>query len=344
MDNYQLEIDFQSASDEEIKDWLISKKVLFVTNSIMLPGSTFVSSVRTYFEYIPIHNFYVVPGVSNNKPFYGLNAFLDLTAKFLTERVFMQYDYVIYIDEDAFITDFKSMIDDFADFISEDKYCLAGPQDGGVFCHRNHISLFFNSFISFWNMKMLRRATTAQEFIKVVNDIASHKPNEFSYFIKKLQTENPTLLRTMKEDAQRSIWKVKDYRMAQFDENGETPYAQVVKNDLNNPVEPHQVPYSNTNDTETGNFEPYYLIEEAFVLVTKKPILYLYATDYYNKDEDNEEMDNTGLTSAVFHPFTNKMYCVHTWFSRAYSKYPINKLMLEHTNRINKVILKYGKV
>jgi hypothetical protein len=65
------------------------------------------------------------------------------------------FDYVIYIDEDCFITDFYSLVNEFMNF-TESGCVLAGPQDGGVFCHRNHSRLMINTFLSFWNIKLLR--------------------------------------------------------------------------------------------------------------------------------------------------------------------------------------------
>ena len=54
--------------------------------------------------------------------------------------------------------------------------------------------------------------------------------------------------------ADESINKCKEFRINTF--NKETsPYAEVVKNDKSNAIEPNQVPYSVNND---DSYEPYY--------------------------------------------------------------------------------------
>ena len=135
----------------KIKTYLASNKVCFVTNSLAMPSTLLVSSLKTYIEYIPIQNFWLIPGIRDNKPFYGIDAFLLMLNYFLSNK---NFDYVIYIDEDCFITDFYSLVNEFMNF-TESGCVLAGPQDGGVFCHRNHSRLMINTFLSFWNIKLL---------------------------------------------------------------------------------------------------------------------------------------------------------------------------------------------
>ena len=78
----------ENYSDIEIKKWISDNKILFVTNSICQPGGTFLSSIRTYIDYIPVHNFIVIPGIRDNKPYYGLDVFLELTGLSLSERIY----------------------------------------------------------------------------------------------------------------------------------------------------------------------------------------------------------------------------------------------------------------
>jgi len=33
---------------------------------------------------------------------------------------------------------------------------MSGIPDGGILCHRNHSRLMVNTFLSFWNIKLLR--------------------------------------------------------------------------------------------------------------------------------------------------------------------------------------------
>ena len=134
------------------KVWLANNKVCFVTNSIGMPSSLFIASLKTYIDYIPIQNFWMIPGIRDNAPFYGLNAFVYMLDYMLQAN---RYDYVIYIDEDCFIADFNELIDEFKEFVNGE-YCLAGSPDGGVMCHRNHSKMMINTFLSFWNIKLLR--------------------------------------------------------------------------------------------------------------------------------------------------------------------------------------------
>ena len=332
---------FAGYTTEDIKEWLTEKKVLFVTNPMCRPGTTFLSSIKTYIDYVPIHNFHIIYGIVNDKPFYGVDAFLEMIAKCYSDSSFKKFDYVIYIDEDAFITDFKSMLSIFYNFIENDEFCLAGPQDGGVICHRNHKGMMINTFISFWNMKMLRNVSKPNDFLKVLNEINASQDMAYTKFETLLKQRHPDTYSKMFNVSNAMIICIEDYRKKTFNNKGESPYCNIVRDDPNNPVEPHQTPYS--VGKETNNYEPYYIIEQAMVLLTGLPIYYMNATDYYNPEESDVEMDNSGLTSAVYDN-TWGLFCVHTWFSRGYSKWPKNNMMLEHTKRINKVITKYGKI
>ena len=67
-----------------LKQWLSDRKVLFVTNSMLRPGGTFLASLLTYAEEIPIHNIAVIPGTKQlirssgevyELPRYGIDVF-----------------------------------------------------------------------------------------------------------------------------------------------------------------------------------------------------------------------------------------------------------------------------
>lgn len=333
----------ENYSDIEIKKWISDNKVLFVTNSICQPGGTFLSSIRTYIDYIPVHNFVVIPGTRDNKPYYGRDVFLELSGLALSDRIYKKFDYIVYIDEDAFICDFKALMEEFCSFMKNDSYCLAGPQDGGIFCHRNHAHYMINTFLSFWNLKLLRESTDARKFIDMLNLINADKRNTYKTFLN-LLNKNSELSKTVYSLADDMVDRVKKYREENFP-NGETSYSETVKNDPNNSIEPHQVPYSYKDFEEHNNFEPYYIIEQVYVLLTKKPIKYLFATDYYDADLSDEETDNSGLTSAIYSDDdSHKLIAVHTWFARAYSRWPRVELQLNHTKRINKIIKRFGSI
>lgn len=329
---------FNDFSDVQLKQWLSDNRVLFVTNSNLLPGSTFLASMRTYIDYLPVHNFYVISGLQEPKPFYGLNVFFDLIRLSISKTTLQFFDYIIYIDEDAFVADFRDMMNVFYDFMKEDKFCMGGIQDGGVICHRNHSKLFVNTFLSFYNLKQVRASEmTVSALVDFCNELVKHD-NNYEVFINRLKTEKSELYAKMNELADNNIELVREYRKKYFI-NSEVPYCETVKNDPDNSIEPHQVPYSSRDDEEKKNFEPYYIIEQALVWFTELPVYYMFATDLFDKDET--ECDNSGLTSVVFGSDDTKAV-VHTWFSRAYTKWPQHKVQLKHTKRINTVIEKYG--
>jgi hypothetical protein len=325
-----------------LKKWISDNNILFVTNSSMKPGGIFLSSIRTYIDKIPIHNFTVYPGIVSDKPFYGIDVFFQMTKDIYTDPRYNKFDYVIYIDEDAFIVNFEKLIDEFMLFMKNDDYCLGGPQDGGVFCHRNHSSIMINTFISFWNVKLLRKSGKFKDFINIAKKITAYPKTSMKLFIEMLSSDG-NLDKFMKNTANDVIKRTTEFRKNTYGliPSGDTPYCDTVRNDEMNPVERNQIPYS-YSFSEKENFEPYYLIEQCYILMTHKPIYYMFSTDYY----DNDDVDKfSGLTSAVYtDEDAHELIAVHTWFSRLYSKFPSNNIMLMHTNRINKIIIKYGKI
>lgn len=336
-----MEKKFNEYSEAKLKSWISEKKILFVTNSTLMPGGMYLSSLRTYIDYIPIHNMFIVPGLNNDKPYYGIKVFYEMTMRCIIESLFKKYDYIIYIDEDAFVNDFHSLMNIFYDFYKNDEYCMAGIQDGGVICHRTHSKLMVNTFVSFWNIKKLRdNNVTPNMFNDVINMIVEKNDESYLKFRNIMKENHNDLYLKMNELADKNIERVKEYREKNFI-NGEVPYCETVKNDPNNPIEPHQIPYSFKDEKENNNFEPYYVIEQAYILLTGCPIYYMYATDLFNKEET--ECDNSGLTSVILND-EDEPVVVHTWFTRAYTKYPVIEKQLYHTNRINTVIEKYGKL
>lgn len=335
----------------EIKTWLSQNKVCFVTNSICLPSSLLIPSLKTYIEYIPIQNFWVIPGIKDNKPFYGLDAFLLMFSYMLSNK---NFDYVIYIDEDCFINNFESLIKEFKNFV-QSGCCLAGPQDGGVFCHRNHSRFMINTFLSFWNIKLLRDKTIS------FNDIITYISNEFEKnpntlhkeFINKLiNNKDKVLYKYMNGESMKMISNSKIFRETRVDlPDHETPYCKTVRDDPDNKIEPHQIPYSYKDDEEP-NFEPYYILEQTLVILSDTPIYYLFGTDLYDSDfvKNNCTFDLSGLTSAIYsQDIKNEFYdtdliAVHTWFSRGYTKWPTTQQQLKHTKRINSIIKNFSRI
>lgn len=333
-------------NSNNIKTWLSQNKVCFVTNSMAIPSTLLIPSLKTYIEYIPIQNFWLIPGIYNNESFYGFKAFLTMLQYMLNNN---HFDYVIYIDEDCFINDFESLIEEFKIFCSKD-YCLAGVQDGGVICHRNHSKFLVNTFLSFWNIKLLREKNiTFDKILSYINDKVK-SDGIFSDFYNKLKF-NEHLFSVFEELSTMNINAVTEYRNNH--NSNEPVYCDTVRNDVNNPIEPNQIPYTYDDDNAVSNFEPYYIIEQALIILTESPIYYMFATDLCNDDyiKSQVNFDISGLTSAVYaripyDPIFNehKLIAVHTWFSRAYTKWPSTPLQLAHTKRINTIIKEFSKI
>ena len=178
---------------EQIQDFIYNNKICVVTNSKCMPGTTFLASMRTYLDYVPTHNFMVIPGYNtkNHTPYYGEEAFSYMIVTLYEKK----FDYAIYIDDDCFISNMSALIEEFKKFMNSGK-CLAGVQDGTVICHRNHSQIFVNTFISFWNIKNLKINKFLEERNKLVNFTFNYE--EFKHDI------NPELYQELKSNAKES--------------------------------------------------------------------------------------------------------------------------------------------
>lgn len=259
------------------------------------------------------------------------------------EHPLYNFNYIIYIDDDCFITDFHVLVEEFKKF-RDSGCCIAGISDGGQICHRNHKKELVNTFLSFWNLKILKDNTDLQSIYDYCKE---HLNPETAYkdFYDLMHTDEDRM-RIFNDMIYKSDYicdKVKEYRKINF-LNGESPYSDIVRNDPDNPVEMHQIPYSYEDYDVSSNAEPYYLLEEAIIYLTKTRPYYLLAADYHSKEHSDTDDDNSGLSTAVYTDNFNKMIAIHTWFSRAYSKWPKTDVMRKHTDRINKIIEKYTKL
>jgi len=324
-------MDFKKVSKTQIVEWVKENKICFVTNSkTQYPASLFLSSLKTYIDYIPKNSFMIIPGADNAKAHYGLSAFADMINILLSTPAQCAFDYVIYIDEDCFINDFPALMNEFAKF-KEGNYCLAGMPDGGMICHRNKSRILVNTFLSFWNIKAIREnmPTFSNNFGVLVN---LQKP--YKLFIEKLKDFNDgEFYDIINNSSNDIIKKCQNYREKHF--KSEPPHATVVKDDPTNFSEPHQTPYSFEYDAET-NAEPYYSLEEAIVFATMMPIYYLFGVDLYRNEI--VEYDNSGITTVILGENEEEI-AYHTWFARYYQ--PLthsNDIIKYHTNRINSII------
>lgn len=314
---------------DEIKKFISDNRICVVTNSRCLYGTQFLASMKSYIDYLPIHNYWIIPGFEGDKLYYGYKAFLKMLYNLSAED---NFDYVIYIDDDCFISDFTALIHEFKSFMKS-RCCMGGIQDGCVLCHRTHSKILVNTFLSFWNIKMIR----GTNFVKIINNIADNvQPKQYYKFFKDSVDEK--VLKIMYSNADESIARIKQYRDTHSTK--EVPYCKVVREDPLNKIESKQEPYSTDDETKASNTEPYYALEEAMVMATNRPIYYMFACDLYDetKPEDTEEFDNSGLTSVVLTSDTNVPICYHTWFSRAYTLWPKKDVQEIHTKRINKII------
>lgn len=293
----------------------------------------------------------MIPGIKDNKPFYGLDAFLNMLNYMMSNKYF---DYVIYIDEDVFINNFEYLIKEFENFI-QSGCCLAGPQDGGVFCHRNHSRFMINTFLSFWNIKLLRDKNISFDNIitYISNEFKNNPDTLYKEFINKLINNNDKdLYKYMNGESMKMISSVRQFRESRVNlPDYETPYCKIVRDDSDNKIEPHQIPYT-WKDDEDANFEPYYILEQALVILSDTPIYYMFAFDLYDSDYIKQgcTFDTSGLTSAIFYNenknefYDHELIAVHTWFSRGYTKWPTTQQQLKHTKRINSIVRNFSRI
>lgn len=277
----------------------------FATNSVFEHNSLIWKSIPLWIDFVD-DNLLFIPGFNGRTPFYGADAFIYM----IQQAIDLGFDYVIYFDEDAFLVpgSEKLLKKLFSDFV--DSGCVvAGSPDGGSFCHRNHNNLMVNTFFSMWNIKAIKQSGDfTKELEKFLNTDTS-----FSNFTEQISSE---ILSDMKSRSDKAVEfsQMKNSELAKKYFDNEFPYCKIVKNDVSNPVEPHQIPYSSKPD----NFEPYYILLEFLVSFTKKPIYYLNCSDFGIRDFNDESTD--GLTSAVYDKTGNKLLMLHTWFSRGYTR------------------------
>lgn len=331
-----------------IKLWLSKNRVCFVTNSMMTPSTLFLSSLKTYIDFIPIQNFWAIPGVKDGIGFYGLQAFMHMLNYMLS---YDRFDYVVYIDEDCFITNATNLAHELERFMNSG-CCIGGPQDGGVICHRNHSSKLINTFLSFWNIKLMKnKGVTIQKINDYIESVLKeHLSDSYQYFLTMLEGK-PELNNIVEVSSKIMLDKAALYRKTCNEVEPE--YCNVIRNDSNNSVEPTQEPYTYDDATVQKNFEPYYILQEAIVLISDAPIYYMFAGDLYSDMfvKNNEQFDLSGMTSVIWSQSSNiqtisknNMIAVHTWYSRSYTKWPSNQKQLEQTKRINTIIKNFSSL
>ena len=238
----------------EIKQYLINNKVGIFTNSFN-PELLNMSKIFYHDIYNPI----VVPGIINNGTtrFYGYECFdYVLSTSWFTDR----FDYLIYIDEDCFVTNIESMYNLLKEFI-DNNYGFAGIPDGGVCCHRNHNPISINTFFTIFNIKEIKKIYNGKEVHETVFDDS-------------LKIYKPDFLITDKSDNFKKELEKK------------IPYCEIVRDNPKDVCSRHQTPYSISWD----NFEPYYRIFFFLLKNGLKPM--------YIKGQDSL-IDDLGITTEL---------------------------------------------
>lgn len=337
----------------DIKKWIKDNKVLFVTNPISKEDKLFKASSSTYIDYIPDGNIFIVEGTQNGKNIYNLHVFHTIIKKtFKKDDLFSTFDYLIYFDEDLFITDFETLIGEFKRFMSKD-LTFVGPPDGGAYCHRNHHHNMINTFISFWNLKLIRDTVDLDELNRLVDKYSGKKWYKFKQgyglFVNDVLSsyETKLLFFSLNHNADKCFQELEKYRFKTF-KSKYSPYALYVRDDPTAHYLRHQQPYTFLDvfgKTLSKNEEPYYALQQALLLTSKKLHGFLYATDFYNPDlSPNDELtDNTGCSSVVMDE-NFKPFAVHTWYSCFYDQHSKHPFDIRQYNRINRIISRYGKL
>lgn len=86
--------------------------------------------------------------VDGSNKFYTINFLLHLIEKY-------EYDWVILIDEDCFITNIDAMLD-LLNHQIKNNIDFSGPPDGGVITHRFHNPVSINTFFTILNLKKIK--------------------------------------------------------------------------------------------------------------------------------------------------------------------------------------------
>ena len=332
----------------EIKKWIKKNKVLFLTNPYSVKDEIYKTSFSTYMDYVPTENINIVEGIQNNRKIYNIHVFYTMIKKtYNPNDNLSKFDYIIYIDEDCFITDFETMLEEFKRFMTKDQ-TISGVPDGGSCCHRSNHHNLINTFFSFWNLKLIRETVDLEELEKYVykyigNSWYSVSPTGYIDFVNDMLSSMDTkiLFYTLNKNADRQFLKMEKYRVDNYGKKL-SPYAEFIKDDPAHPSKKRQNPYTYLDVLGRDiqfNEEPYYALEQALLMTSKKLIGFLNATDSYdpNLPAMCEETDNTGCSTMVMDE-NFKPFAIHTWYTRHYKKNPKTPFQVRHTNRIDRII------
>lgn len=91
-------------------------------------------------------------GLNGSNGFYGINCLNYI----MTDKLFNNVDWVIYIDEDCFITNKNAMLELLYFQIENNIHC-SGMPDGGVVRHRQHNPISINAFFTILHLSELKK-------------------------------------------------------------------------------------------------------------------------------------------------------------------------------------------
>jgi hypothetical protein len=129
-----------------IKEYVRRKRVGFLTNST---SNELLNLSSGLFEII-IDKLIVINGKDG---FYGYEMFASVLTDIILHN---SYDYLVYFDDDFFLSDPEEFISTLQYFIDND-YTFAGMPDGGVVSHRFHNPISINTFFVIFNLKFIKQ-------------------------------------------------------------------------------------------------------------------------------------------------------------------------------------------
>ncbi len=287
--------------------YLKEHNVLLATNGNIVPGSLSLQSIDFYRDLIDNNFIYIqAKRFINDKlsTCYGLQGFIELILWALKNK----YEYIIYIDDDCFITNKNNLLEAFKDFVNSNAI-ISGPTDGGTYKTRTHNIVSLNPFLSFFNLKYFKNFET-------------HIQEIFNFDMKSIGVESK--LRAT-ENFKNALLKINESII--FNKSRAKEYKNKYPT------------FKIENEWALDNYEPYYKLFLWIALNIQGNIKYMNAVDYYC-DEDPE-----GITTAVYYNNygdENKLICLHTWYARclAYDSYWYDSKKAERINNVYKLAVK----
>lgn len=258
-------------------------KTLFATNGDIVPHSPLLTSIKTY-ESLAKDDLLCIPGknVDTSMPVFGMQAFMNI----INYAIRYGYDYVIYVDADCFIWSKENLMQKFREFVDGD-YIIGGVPDGGIFCHRNTNSFCINPFLTFFNIKRMKRHVLKNGQLAIVqptseNDIPEHD-----------RISNKKVLDECK------AWRHRSQK--------DVPYMKTKNFLLTNTADKA---YTSAFTLKTEYYYPLFL----GLHFNDEKFMWLHGRDYVCDE------DKLGLTSGLYVNADMKddanLICLHTWFSR----------------------------